>query len=213
MQLCENSRVPKVVDHEERRSELAAAVSRIVARDGLPAATVRAVAAESGWSAGAVRYYFSTQDELLRFAAEAMVRRVPERMRAVMAAGRPGRRRALALLEELLPLDDERTAECVVWVAWLVRHRGDTAYDALRLTAWHGERLVCRFALADGLGLTPPAGPRARLPRRWEPAVDVLHAVVDGLTLLGTTHPDRLDAAGLRRRLAAGFDAAVAGRG
>ena len=213
MQLCENTAVPKVVDHEERRAELARAVNRIVVRDGLTAATVRAVAAESGWSMGAVRYYFSTQDELLRFAAEAMTRRVPERMRAVMAAGRPGRRRALALLEELLPLDEERTAECVVWLAWLARCRGDAAYDDLRLTAWQGERLVCRIALADALGLTPPAVPDGTLPRRWEPAVDVLHAVVDGLTLLGTTYPDRVDASEVRRRLAAGFDAAVAGRG
>ena len=42
--------MPRIVDHEERRAEVAAAVWRIVSRDGLEAATVRRVAAETGMS-------------------------------------------------------------------------------------------------------------------------------------------------------------------
>lgn len=53
--------MPKVVDHERRREDLARAVWAVVARAGVDGATVRAVATEAGWSIGALRYYFATQ--------------------------------------------------------------------------------------------------------------------------------------------------------
>jgi AcrR family transcriptional regulator len=210
MQVCENPAVPKVVDHEARRAEITRAVWRLIARGGVRDVTVRAVASESGWSMGAVRYYFTTQAELLRFAAEVMMQRVPQRLLALLERMDPGRPRAMALLEELVPLDDERRVECVVWLACLGQAQGDPSYDELRLTAWDGERFVCRHAVADVLGLTPPTGPRDRLPQPWERSVDALHTAVDGLTVLGTWYPERAPASWLRDRLGAHLDAAAA---
>jgi AcrR family transcriptional regulator len=60
--------VPKIVDHDLRRRSLARAAVRIIARDGLEAATTRAVAAESGWSTGVLKYYFADKDDLLEHA-------------------------------------------------------------------------------------------------------------------------------------------------
>ena len=60
--------MPKQVDREERRREIAAAVLRLVATRGVEAASLRAVAAEAGVSMGAVQHYFTTRDEMLRFA-------------------------------------------------------------------------------------------------------------------------------------------------
>jgi len=57
--------MPRIVDHEERRAEVAAAVWRIVSRDGLEAATVRRVAAETGMSTSVVSHYFAGKDELV----------------------------------------------------------------------------------------------------------------------------------------------------
>ena len=48
--------MPKIVDHETRREEIAEALWRVVRRDGVRAASVRTIAAEAGWSPGAVRY-------------------------------------------------------------------------------------------------------------------------------------------------------------
>ncbi|MET8762334.1 TetR/AcrR family transcriptional regulator, partial [Lentzea sp. NPDC004782] len=75
--------MPKVVDHEERRRELAEAVWRIVRRDGIDHASVRAVAAESGWSSGSLRRYFPTQDSLLGFAMELTYRRFIARLEKI----------------------------------------------------------------------------------------------------------------------------------
>lgn len=49
-----------------RQSELADVALAIVAREGMAAVTFRAVAAESGWSLGAVQKAFRAKDELVR---------------------------------------------------------------------------------------------------------------------------------------------------
>src|SRR5262249_10546040 len=61
-------RVPKQVDHAERRGRIAEALWTVAERDGIAAATVRHVAAEAGVSVGMVQHYFSTKDEMLLFA-------------------------------------------------------------------------------------------------------------------------------------------------
>ena len=57
--------MPKIVDHDQRRRELARAAVRVIGRDGLDAATTHAVAVECGWSTGVPKHYFRNKDELL----------------------------------------------------------------------------------------------------------------------------------------------------
>ncbi|MFD9704296.1 TetR/AcrR family transcriptional regulator [Lentzea sp. NPDC059081] len=112
--------MPKVVDHEERRRELAEAVWRIVRRDGIDHASVRAVAAESGWSSGSLRHYFPTQDALLGFAMELAYRRFLARLEKIdTSAGNQALLRAFA--HELLALDEERRLEAAVLLSFLPR--------------------------------------------------------------------------------------------
>ena len=56
----------------ERRQQLIEAAIRVACRDGIDAATVRAVAAEAGVSLGVVHYCFVDKDELLRAVAVAI---------------------------------------------------------------------------------------------------------------------------------------------
>ncbi|MFK3984863.1 TetR/AcrR family transcriptional regulator [Micromonospora sp. NPDC050397] len=185
--------MPKVVDHDQRREELARSVWAVVARAGVEGATVRAVAAEAGWSMGALRHYFATQDGLLRFALEVMLRRTPERLQARLATGRGGLELAQGLLEELLPLDQERLGEVLVWLAFLGRARVDASLDDLRQTAWRGERYVSRGAVAELAGCPWPADLVAPLPDgRLEAEAAELHTFVDGLALQGATFREEL---------------------
>lgn len=55
-----------------RREQLIEAALSVASRDGIDAATVRAVAAEAGVSLGVVHYCFQDKDELLRAVAEAI---------------------------------------------------------------------------------------------------------------------------------------------
>jgi AcrR family transcriptional regulator len=175
--------MPKQVDHEERREELAAALWRLVMLEGVEAASIRRVAAEAGWSTGSLRHYFATQSELLAFAMELVVRRVSERLEALPTTGTP-RQRALAALSQVLPLDPERHVEMQVWLAFTTRSFVDPALRAGRDAAHAQLRRMCH-AVAVGLGARKPTL-----------AAERLHALVDGLALHGvlapaTTTPDR----------------------
>ncbi|HWT95113.1 MAG TPA: TetR family transcriptional regulator C-terminal domain-containing protein, partial [Solirubrobacteraceae bacterium] len=118
--------MPKHVDHDQRRDELADAVWRLVVREGVEAASLRRVAAEAGWSVGSVRHYFATQHELLTFAMELVVTRATARLQTT-PPGPDAPATAAALLGQLLPLDDERRAEMQVWLAFSTRAAVDPA--------------------------------------------------------------------------------------
>jgi AcrR family transcriptional regulator len=174
--------MPRIVDHEERRAEVAAAVWRIVSRDGLEAATVRRVAAETGMSTSVVSHYFAGKDDLLRLAFRIVVERGRNRAIAESASGS----RARALLVTGLPLDAERLAEARVWFAFLglAVTRPDLAAEQRRAyTAWRGA--VAAALVEEGLreGLDPDAEAAG------------LIALVDGLTVQATFAPRRITSA------------------
>lgn len=58
----------------ERREQLIDAAIRVASRDGIDAATVRAIAAEAGVSLGVVHYCFHDKDEILRAMAHFITR-------------------------------------------------------------------------------------------------------------------------------------------
>src|SRR6187551_3602304 len=108
--------MPKVVDVEQRRSELADAVARVIARSGLEAASMRRVAAEAGWTTGTLVHYFTNKRELLQFTLETSLER-----RRVQRFDRASLRPAEAIrrtLESALPLDEESRLHWIVTIAF-----------------------------------------------------------------------------------------------
>lgn len=112
--LCYERRIPSRLDHDERRTELAEAVWRLIRREGVRGASVRAVAREAGLSMGSVRYFFSTQDELLQFAMRAIITRAAARMQsraadrdALVSKGDAGEA-AAQVLSRLGPIAEDR---------------------------------------------------------------------------------------------------------
>jgi AcrR family transcriptional regulator len=190
--------VPRLLDADRRRADLAAAVWRIVARNGVAAASVRTVAREAGLSAGSVRHVFPSQDELLHFAMAEVVARSAERIRAgaVLRVAQAGRGEVVAavraLLEELLPLDDERMVEARVCQAFVASGASDPATAALRAQVDAGLRGVCGHcvdALAEHGRLGAGRDREVETGRLW--------AVVDGLALHVLADP-ATTAAGVR---------------
>lgn len=51
-------------NHDAKRKAILAAARRVIAREGFPGLTMRAVAAEAGYVPGAVYFYFASKDEL-----------------------------------------------------------------------------------------------------------------------------------------------------
>ena len=174
--------MPKQVDREQRREELAAALWRLVLRDGIEAASLRRVAAEAGWSAGSLRHYFATQSELLTFAMELVVQRVTGRVEAITPTD-DARDTAERVLHEVLPLDAERHAEMQVWLAFTARALVEPELRELRDVAHTGLRGLCVAAVSLLGGSIADA-------ERVHALIDglALHAVLDPAT---TTRPGR----------------------
>ncbi|MFI0466598.1 TetR/AcrR family transcriptional regulator [Saccharopolyspora sp. 5N102] len=109
--------MPKRVDHDERRRQIAEAVWRIAAGRGLAAASLREVAAEAGISMRLVQYYFETKERMLLFAQELAGERFAEQIvQRIRAAGGRDQPRAVVRghLLGMLPLDAESRAMAMV---------------------------------------------------------------------------------------------------
>ncbi|WP_422745541.1 TetR/AcrR family transcriptional regulator [Mycobacterium sp. WMMD1722] len=126
--------MPRQVDHEQRRRQIAEAVWRLAAGQGLEDVSLRKVADEAGVSMRLVQYYFGTRSELLVGAlrilnddAEQVAQQRLRRDGAVTPA-----ELVRQVLMELLPLDEERRLRHTVYAAYFVRllHDDDLAAAA-----------------------------------------------------------------------------------
>lgn len=181
--------MPKIVDHEARRAELAAAVWRLASRDGLDAVTMRRVAAEAGWSTGALAHYFDDKEELLVFAFETVADRVGRRIVKAAERTRDPLELIRVQLVEGLAIDSERRAEVRVWFAFLglAETRPQLAKagrDAYRL--WR-DRVAKTLASAQRQGLVDDSIDAER-------EAAALIALVDGLAIQATFDPRAMSA-------------------
>jgi AcrR family transcriptional regulator len=178
--------VPKLIDHDTRRHEIAEAVWRIVVRDGVSAVSIRDVAAEAGLAMGSVRHVFATKAELLEYSMALVHEVVDERVTSHFSKKDP-RKFAEAVLAELLPLDDQRRIEMAVNMAVVA---DSPSHPSLRRVALDAQRAV-RDACAAVLSLLKQEKlVRADADVHYE--TERLHALVDGLALHALT-ADRKD--------------------
>jgi AcrR family transcriptional regulator len=177
--------VPKAVDHEARRRELAEAVWRVISTDGVHRASVRAVAAESGWSTGSLRHYFPTQDSLLAFAMELLADKARARLQAI--DDHDNRIVLRRIAEALLPLTAEHRVEVEVWLALLARAQVDPALQ-------RAERDNREALLALLSGVLWRATAHGELPEGRNPDLEAVRflAVIDGMTLACVFSPERI---------------------
>src|SRR6516164_7090084 len=184
-------RMPKRVDHEERRQQIAEALLRTAAARGLHAAGMREVAADAGVSLRLVQYYFGTKEELLlagmqylaaRFAARAAARfkeasrsEVPASPRDVIAA----------ILAEALPADDDRRTFHVIYTAYLALSLTDPALAIAPLVKNSDTVtgvVAAQLRAAQAAGDTPP-----RLDRLFPASRPALHPAPMKLPVTGNT--------------------------
>jgi AcrR family transcriptional regulator len=181
---------PRVVDPAVRRQAVAEAVFRVVVRDGVEQASLRNVAVEAGLAIGSIRHYFDSHDDMIIFAVEALIHSIDQRVFAHVKAmkdrtdpRRPGER----VLSEVLPLDERRRDEAVLWLAFATaaRTRPSLLPHAERL--YDGLRQLCLRAVT----VMAEAGTiAASLDLRLE--AERLASLLNGLTVDGVLHPDRM---------------------
>lgn len=120
--------MPRQVDHDQRRRQIAEAVWRLATHGGLEDVTLRQVAAEAQVSARLLQYYFGTRADLLLGALKILNEDAEHqaRERLALPGEAPGMHAIVrGVLLELLPLDDERRTRHLVYAAYFVRFLTD----------------------------------------------------------------------------------------
>lgn len=110
--------MPKIVDHEERRWDICAAAAKLIAQGGLEAATIRDIAAASGYSKGVIEHYFDGKDELISGALDWANHRYELRVAdatAQLAGLSSLRQRITAILPLTAAQRDEWKVRLVFW--------------------------------------------------------------------------------------------------
>jgi TetR/AcrR family transcriptional regulator, transcriptional repressor of bet genes len=167
---------------ETRRADLIAATQRLVAEGGPEAATVRAIAERAGVTAGLIRHYFQTKDELTRAAYRAlmdgMTLKGSEALESVGAS--PEERLAAFVAASLRPpvLDG---GAVVLWAGYMHKVRSDADLLAVHESAY----LAYRDLLERQISALPRDASEAQV--RGEAIA--CNALIDGLWVEGSLLP------------------------
>ncbi|HEV8016997.1 MAG TPA: TetR family transcriptional regulator [Steroidobacteraceae bacterium] len=129
--------MPKIVDHEQRREQIALVACRVVAQHGFDQATIVRIAREAGYTTGMVAHYFDTKQDIVVAALRLILRRIEQRLTPSDNDARPD---LLTLLTEALPVDETRYIECAFYIAFWGQMPADKRLK--RINVWlHREYL------------------------------------------------------------------------
>lgn len=181
--------MPKIVNVDQRRMELAAAAARVIARAGVDGASMREIANEAGWTTGTLVHYFANKHELLDFTLRASIERRSARRSEL--GEQPPADALRASLESALPTDDDTRVHWIVTVALAGAAASDDQLAATQRDLYRGyrgylidlltampdvddpateaERLI---GLVDGIALQALFDPEAWPPERQLRALD-----------------------------------------
>lgn len=178
--------MPRIVNHDHRRAELASAIWSLIREQGLSGVTLRNLSERSGWSSGAIRHYLPNRQAILNFGAEHLNERVEQRLRSLPHTT-DHRQNLLRFLENLLPLDDETRLWMEVWVAYVGEAVSDQGYADTQGMLYTNLNAVITRTLEDFA--------RAGWQLQYSPerSATQLHALLDGLSvhvLMGRVAPE-----------------------
>ncbi len=147
--------MPRIVNHDERRAQIASVVEQLVYDDGIRAVTIREVAGRVGYSTTVVSHYFSSKMEMLVYTH----RRVRQRAEDLIEAGLREGWALAETLERLLPISEERWRDWHTWFAfWGMTPAEPTVADEWREGTTNANQLFVRLiTVAQSKGELPAA--------------------------------------------------------
>lgn len=125
----------------QRRQRILSLTWRLIAREGLRAANMRAIAAEAGYANGALAYYFSGKEDLIRAAYEYVLAQTANRI-AIATEGLTGLSALEKFCDEVLPLDEEKLLEARIVLPFWESAQHDPALSQLHeegMIAWRAQ--------------------------------------------------------------------------
>ena len=184
--------MPKVVDHDTRRNDLAAAAVAVIARIGVENMRLTDVAREIGATTGMVTHYLGDKDSVLTAALEYVADELLE-------GDDNAEDTSLDLLWEslynALPTSDRSRTHWAVWLAFWGR-----ASNNPELAKIH-ERYNKKFRSSLMRDLNHVLPPSAFLSTTAEEMANAVITVIDGVSLHATIEPLAWPAEKLKRQL------------
>lgn len=182
--------MPKQVDHEQRRREIAEAAARVASTRGMAGVSFREVAAEAGISVALIQHYFGTKETLLLGTVNRQSQVMAARIEA-RVGGMPANARPLdvvrAIAGAFLPVDEPSRAAMLHYLTFAGAALTDPALrgadalgNGLQLTDLLAEQIARGQAAGElHLAIDPTAAARGILALLLGLALTVL---LDGAT-------------------------------
>jgi len=121
--------VPRIVDHERRRQDIAKVVSKLVLEGGTEAVTLRRVAELCGYSTTVICHYFASKVEMLTYTQRLAWQNGLNNVVKASTAGKD----LLGCLEMCLPNTPKRWEDWHCWLAfWGLSHKEKAVKAAWR---------------------------------------------------------------------------------
>jgi AcrR family transcriptional regulator len=174
--------MPKIVDHAQRRDEIALVACRVVAEHGFDRASMVRIAREAGYTTGMLAHYFDSKQDIIIAALRLILRRIDERLtRPAEKSARPD---LLELLLEALPLDAHRHIECAFWITFWGQVTADKRLK--RINSWVHREYMRLFERC--LDVSWPEWPHWSAATR-EQVLRSLVTFINGLTASAVANP------------------------
>ncbi|QDP41064.1 TetR/AcrR family transcriptional regulator [Radiobacillus deserti] len=176
--------MPKKVDHKKRKQKIAEATWRVIVEKGIEHASVRNIAEEANLSLGALRHYFSSQDQLLAYTMELVKERATNRIERIAAQNIPLKEKVIAMLLEMVPTNEQTRVEMEVWFSYIVHIRHKKDKKSLEADGvYEGVQLLMNTLQHENL---------LKAEVDVEKEAEALYGLVDGLAIHALFEPAKL---------------------
>ncbi|HSP21608.1 MAG TPA: TetR family transcriptional regulator C-terminal domain-containing protein [Planococcus sp. (in: firmicutes)] len=185
--------MPKLIDHPKQKQAIAEAAWRVILQQGMHKASARTIAKEAGLSLGAMRYYFSAQNELLAYANQLVHARLGEKIDSIFQDDVQPKEKIFHVLLCLLPLEEGQVLETSVRLSLKVAalHDVETSGSVPDAAYSAAKNVISYLALLN------------LLPKNADLEIETerLSALVDGLVLKALANPAQREEAKIKRVL------------
>ncbi|OPG72053.1 transcriptional regulator [Pseudomonas ogarae] len=192
--------MPKIVDHELRRTEITKAVIRSIGKEGLANVTIRGIAREGGFSSGTLAHYFNSKEELIDFAFDEISKQAFQRIEARAFSYTKSREKIRAVIEELTPQPSDEHDSVISVSFWAAARQNERLRQKFH-EVYENLRSYLRGFIDEGI-----SSGEFRIGGDIEDEIDFIVAITDGLLVSFLLDPGRFPEEKGRRLVSAALD-------
>lgn len=191
------SGLPKIVDHDQRQNEILDAMWAVAKSEGVGKISLRNIASEMGMSKASLNHYINSLPRILGLAVQQVMKGAYDYIDSLKIDQSSTHEKAVKAFSYLVPTTPQRRLESSVWLL-LISYQGNSpggrstdvelreAQSVLRdmnTTIHGGIRRVLQILQDNGL---------VDKSRSVDIETDIMHAIVDGLSLQALTDSKKI---------------------